>query len=175
MGRAHALESLIDAAAQLKDTREIVFLLIGEGAQRAALQARAQALGLSNVVFKPYQVRENLRASLTVPDLHVVSLDHRLEGLIVPSKFVGVVAVGKPVLCLGDAGGEIGALVQESACGVVVGAHDSAGIAAAIARLATDRTSLNLMAANARDLWRREFRRSDALAAWAAVLGYASG
>jgi colanic acid biosynthesis glycosyl transferase WcaI len=175
MGRAHALESLLDAAARLKDAKGIVFLLIGEGAQRAALQARAQALGLGNVIFKPYQTRENLRASLTVPDLHVVSLDDRLEGLIVPSKFVGVIAVGKPVLYLGDANGEIGTWVGNSACGIVVGAQDSAAIAAAVTRLASDRTALAAMTTNAHELWQREFRRRDTLAAWAAVLGYAGG
>jgi colanic acid biosynthesis glycosyl transferase WcaI len=170
MGRAHQLGSLIEAATLLKDEPGIVFLLIGDGAQRAALERAAQERRLANVQFRPYQPRSALRSSLTLPDIHVVSLDERLEGLIVPSKFVGVIALGKPVLWLGAKGGEVGRLVLQSGAGMVVPAGDAAALAAVILAVAREPARLQSMEGNARSLWQSRFRRADALALWQQLL-----
>ena len=170
MGRAHQLDGLIEAAALLGDEPGIVFLLIGDGAQRAALEHAAQERGLANVQFRPYQPRSALRSSLTLPDIHVVSLDERLEGLIVPSKFVGVIALGKPVLWLGAKGGEVGRLVLQSGAGMVVPAGDAAALAAVVRAVARDPARLQSMESNARSLWQSRFRRADAMARWLTLI-----
>ena len=131
-----------------------------------ALEAEVRKRNLTNVIFKPYQARENLRNSLTVADIHIVSLDSRLEGLIVPSKFVGVIAVGRPILCLGDSAGELGQLTRESGCGIVIAEDSPATLAAAIVALAADRAEVARMGERARTLWQSRFRRSAAHAAW---------
>jgi colanic acid biosynthesis glycosyl transferase WcaI len=170
MGRAHRLDVLIDVAARLQNVPGILFLLVGDGAQRGALEARARDLGLGNVRFRPYQPRERLRASLTVPDLHVVSLDERMEGLIVPSKFVGVIALAKPVLCLGDPDGEIGSLVRDVGCGLAFDPGAPDRIAGELEALACDRSRIAAMAAAAGAVWHSRFRRRRSLDAWHDVL-----
>ncbi|MCC7463803.1 MAG: glycosyltransferase family 4 protein [Gammaproteobacteria bacterium] len=170
MGRAHQLMSLIDAATVLRDDPGIVFLFVGDGAQRASLQRTAQERGLGNVRFQPYQPRERLRSSLTLPDIHVASLDPRLEGLIVPSKFVGVIALGKPMLWLGAKAGEVGALILKSGAGMVVPPNDGTAVAAAVRAVARDAAKLEAMGCNARALWRERFRRPDALERWQHLL-----
>lgn len=171
MGRAHRLDELIDAASALRLQPSLRFVLIGDGAQRAALEARVRELRLQNVMFQPYQPREGLRESLSLPDIHMVSLDERLEGLIVPSKFVGAIAVGRPILWIGAADGEVGGLIRDSGCGVGVPAGDVAALTQALRELREDHASggarLLTMARQAQALWRTRFRRSDALAAWA--------
>jgi glycosyltransferase involved in cell wall biosynthesis len=170
MGRAHRLEVLIEAADRLRDNPRIVFLLVGSGAQKAALESDVKRRGLGNVLFKPYQPRSELRFSLLVPDIHVVSLDARLEGLIVPSKFVGVIALGRPVLCLGDARGELGRLTQTAGCGLVLSDDSPVAIADAVAALAADADRLHNMAQRAHTLWHTRFRRRAAHDAWHALL-----
>jgi glycosyltransferase involved in cell wall biosynthesis len=174
MGRAHRLAELIDAAFALRSLTELRLLLIGDGPQRSTLESRVQGLGLRNVMFQPYQPRARMRESLRVPDIHVVSLDERLEGLIVPSKFVGVLAMGRPVLWIGAAGGEVGSLVRASGCGVCVPAGDVAALTQVLRELSADYASggarLRAMALQAQALWRARFRRRDALDAWAAAI-----
>ncbi len=174
MGRAHRLDELIDAASALSSESRLRFVLIGDGAQRASLEARVQTLGLKNVIFQPYQPRERLRESLSVPDIHLVSLDERLEGLIVPSKFVGVIAMGRPVLWIGAADGEIGSLVRMSGCGVTVPSDDTEALIQVLRELIDDHATggvrLQVMAHQARVLWQERFRRRDALDAWVAVI-----
>jgi colanic acid biosynthesis glycosyl transferase WcaI len=174
MGRAHRLDGLIDAAFALRSLPSLRFLMIGDGAQRAALEARVRSLALQNVMFQPYQPRARLRESLTLPDIHVVTLDERLEGLIVPSKFVGVLALGRPVLWIGAADGELGSLVREFGCGVIVPPGDAAELARVLRELSDDHARggarLRSMAHAAQALWSRRFRRREALDAWAAVI-----
>jgi len=174
MGRAHRLDELIDAACALRLQPSLRFLLIGDGAQRTALEARVQGLGLQNVMFQPYQPRERLRDSLSLPDIHIVSLDERLEGLIVPSKFVGVIAMGRPVIWIGAPDGEVGSLINASGCGVTVPTGDAAALAQTLRELSDDHARggarLRTMAHHAQALSSARFRRRDALAAWAATI-----
>jgi colanic acid biosynthesis glycosyl transferase WcaI len=175
MGRAHRLDGIIDAAHALRAEPALRFVLIGDGAQRSSLEARVRSLGLQNVMFQPYQPLERLRESLMVPDIHIVTLDERLEGLVVPSKFVGVLAMGRPVLWIGAADGEVGSLVQKSGCGVTVPPGDAAELARVLRELTEDHSCagarLQSMGHAAQALWSRRFRRRDALISWAAVIG----
>jgi colanic acid biosynthesis glycosyl transferase WcaI len=125
-------------------------------------------------MFQPYQPRERLRDALSLPDIHIVSLDERLEGLIVPSKFVGVIAMARPVIWIGAADGEVGRLVRKSACGVIIPLGDVAALTQAIRELHEDHCAggirLRTMANHAQELWREQFRRRDALNAWAGMI-----
>ena len=76
LGRAHEFDTILDAAEILKSTAGIVFLFIGGGAQRDEIDEEARRRGLANIIFKPYQPREQLTLSLTVPDIHPVSYTH---------------------------------------------------------------------------------------------------
>jgi hypothetical protein len=101
-------------------------VLISDRAQWAALQGRVTALGLKNVVFQPCQPRERLRKFLGPPDIHVISLDKRLEGLIVANKSVGVLAMERPVLWFGLVDGEAAKLIKGSGCSVPIPTGDAA-------------------------------------------------
>ena len=94
LGRAHELGTLLDAAKRLRHRLDIVFLIIGEGNQKAVLQQEAIRRGLVSVLFKPCQPKAQLKFSFTLPDVHRVSLKAALEGLIVPSKFYSSLAAG---------------------------------------------------------------------------------
>ena len=167
MGRAHDLDILLEAAQRLSGHEDIAFLFIGSGSQRDALERRARDGGLRNVTFQPYQPRERLGASLTVPDCHVVSLKPSLEGLVVPSKLYSSLAAGRPVLFVGAADGEIGRLVRAHDIGRVADPSDAAAIAAAILEL---REGMPAAGARGRALFEREFDAPVAMARWSRLL-----
>lgn len=125
LGRSHDFATILDAAAALKDNPDIVFLLIGGGAQLPQVQKDCTDRGLSNVMFKPYQPREKLSESLSVADVHLISLKPELESLIVPSKFYGILAVGRPVIFIGAEDGELAKILNHYQCGEVVKEKDT--------------------------------------------------
>jgi hypothetical protein len=61
---------------------------------------------------------------LGVGDVHLVSLDPALGGLIVPSKFYGIAAAGRPTIFIGDEHGEIARLLEATGCGFTVPSGD---------------------------------------------------
>jgi colanic acid biosynthesis glycosyl transferase WcaI len=169
-GRAHDFATILDAAALLRDLPDVHFLFVGAGAQRAWVEKRVADLGLTNVSFQPYQPLDRLALSLSVPDVHLVSLKPELEGLLVPSKFYSVLAAGRPVLFVGDLKSEMARRIDESDCGRAFppGAHGD--LAPAIRQLASHPAQVVKMGERARDLWAARFQRKEALAAWQAVM-----
>ncbi|MBP6506834.1 MAG: glycosyltransferase family 4 protein [Opitutaceae bacterium] len=101
LGRVHDIEPVITLAAALRQEPDIVFIFIGDGAQRPRLTQLCQTAGLTNVRFLPHQPREQLAASLGAGDVHLVTLRVGCEQLVLPSKFYGILAVGRPVLFIG--------------------------------------------------------------------------
>lgn len=131
MGLAHEFDAILDAAAMLRD-RRVVFLMIGGGPRRAEVEAEASRLGLDNVRFLPPQPREALAESLSAADAHLVTMRSNLCGLVVPSKFYGVLAAGRPCLFVGPAESEVARVIRESGAGRVVAPGDGKELAAAI-------------------------------------------
>jgi glycosyltransferase involved in cell wall biosynthesis len=98
VGLSQNLDTLLDAAALLRAERGIVFVIVGDGAKRPGLEARAAAERLDNVRFLPFQPKCSLSESFGSADVFVVSLKRGLAGCIVPSKLYGILAAGRPYI-----------------------------------------------------------------------------
>jgi colanic acid biosynthesis glycosyl transferase WcaI len=176
MGRAHEFGTILDAAERLRERPDIVFLFIGDGVQRELIEQEAARRGLTNVQFKPYQPRETLGQSLTVANVHLVSLLPRLEGLIVPSKFYAVAAAGRPILFVGSGDGELARLIGDGDCGSQVPAGAGDALAGHLTTLAADRRLGQRQGVAARRLFNERFDRRLASDAWRrVVLSVATG
>lgn len=171
LGRAHEFETLLGAADLLRRERGLVFLFIGGGFYVDALKNRVRARGLDDLFkFLPAQPRSGLGGSLSLPDVHWLSLRPELEGLIVPSKFYGVAAAGRPVVSITAKDGEVSRIVENSDCGIVVEPGQSKELACSILRLRGDRRLCDEMGKNARALIDMRFSRKRALEAWSQLL-----
>jgi glycosyltransferase involved in cell wall biosynthesis len=124
LGRAHEFQTLLDAAEILQSDAAIVFLMIGGGAGMTQLNRAVLERGLKNFRFLPYQPRESLGDCLAAADVHWVSLLPSLEGLIVPSKFYGILAAARPVIFIGDPDGELSRVIRAAQCGSAVPVGD---------------------------------------------------
>ena len=175
MGRVHEFETALGAAEALKADDGVVFLFIGGGAQRRWLEDEASRRGLTNVRFQPYQPSEGLAKSLSAPDVHLVSQRPEVEGFVVPSKFYGISAAGRPSIFVGSTQGEIAKVINESGCGLVVRAGDVQGLVAAIIRLKNEPELCRTYGENARRVFDEKFARRIALDAWSKVLAQVAG
>ena len=120
LGRAHDYQTILGAAEKLEADANIIFLLIGGGAGYELLKKSALGRDLKNIIFKPYLPIELLSYGLSASDVHLVSLEPALEGLILPSKFYGILSVGRPILNLGSEKGDIGTEISETSCGYTI-------------------------------------------------------
>jgi len=170
LGRAHDVDTLVEAAQLLREQLHIVFLMIGSGAKMRALEEQARAAGLGSFLFAPYQARDALNDSLAAGDVHLVSLLPQLEGLIVPSKVYGILAAGRPLVFIGDPEGEVSRLVRSSGAGVGVPIRDGRALAAALLRLRDQEGEREAMGAAARRLFETRYTLSAAVDRWRELL-----
>lgn len=166
LGRAHEVDTILAAARELEHRPEICFLFIGGGVGFTRLQERLQPAPPPNILLKPYQPRSTLPCSLTVPDVHWISLMPELEGLIVPSKLYGILAAGRPTLYMGDRQGEIPALLQAAGCGCTCAIGDVQAVVRQLIAWADDRQQCHRMGQAARQLFLEQFDQPLAMAAW---------
>jgi glycosyltransferase involved in cell wall biosynthesis len=139
IGLSQNLDVVLDAARLLRQTDpHVLFLFIGDGSRRTALEARAQAEGLANVRFLPYQPRADLRWTYATADVCLVSLKSGLAGYIVPSKLYTILASGRPYIAAVDADSEVAALTRTHDCGVLVAPGDAGALADAVRAMAAD-------------------------------------
>ena len=170
LGRAHEIKTVLQASEWLQNDDRIIFLTIGGGHLFNQLQEAVIAKGLTRLHrFLPYQDHQSLPQSLCVPDIHWLSLRPELEGLIVPSKFYGIAAAGKPMIVVSAKNGELANLAKQYQCGFVVPPGDGAGLAAIISHLADDPTLISKMGQRAREMLDKKFTRRQAFERWRQV------
>lgn len=133
-GMCHTFEAVIEGVAKLADRDDMRFVFVGSGKKMPEIKSKLS--GDTRVKFVGYQPREALSASLSAPDAHLVTLDPRYDGLLVPSKIYGIMAAGRPVLFVGSEENEIAALIRRANCGMIVSPDDPEGFAEAMRTLA---------------------------------------
>lgn len=170
LGRAHEYETVLAAAERLRGHSRVVFVVIGGGARSNALSHRVRQRNLdSQFRFLPYQKRDQLKYSLSVADVHWVSLNPAVEGLMVPSKFYGIAAAGRPVIAVAAKNGEIANLVQQYDCGFAVEPGDSKAFVEAILTLEADPQRCEAMGDRARAMLEANFSRRLAFQRWRGI------
>lgn len=103
---------------------DVVFAFVGQGTVLEEMKAYQEKEKLKNIVFIPYQNKEDLVYSLNAGDVHFVVNAKGIKGVSVPSKLYGVMAAGKPVLGILEEGSEARLIVEEAQCGVVADPGD---------------------------------------------------
>lgn len=132
MGNKQGLELLLEAARELREESCIHFVLCGEGSARVNLERSAAALG--NVQFLPLQPPEKLNQLLNAADIHILPQRADAADLVMPSKLLGMLASGKPVIATANPGTEIGTVVGQ--VGILVPPGNQPALYEAILRLA---------------------------------------
>ena len=171
LGRAHEFDTVLAAAERLPQDTRVVFLFIGGGSKLDELAHRVKQRGLERLFrFVPYQARELLQYSLGVPDMHWISLKPELEGMVVPSKFYGIAAAGRPLIAITARDGEFARLIRQHDCGFVIVPGQSDALAATLGRLSRNPASLAAMGLRARKMLETHFARRHAFERWRGLL-----
>ncbi|WP_254944375.1 glycosyltransferase WbuB [Cyanobium sp. AMD-g] len=153
MNRKQGLDILVEVIQQLADLPHMVWLLAGEGPNKAELAA-AMA-GLPQVRFLGLQPLERLNDWLNLADVHLLPQRAAAADLVLPSKLLGILASGRPVVASSGAGTELGQMAEQA--GLRVEPGDGAGFAAAIRRLVGDQPLRQQRGRAARQLVEQRF------------------
>jgi colanic acid biosynthesis glycosyl transferase WcaI len=160
----HPLDTLLEAARELREEPGLVFGFVGGGRGKARVEEFVRAEGLTNCLVLPYQPLERLGASLSAGAIHVASMGESMVGLVHPSKCYGAMALGRPLLLIGPAESHFGRLVRETGLGWQVEHGDGAGLATLLRELARNPGEIERRGAISRQVLGERFAREKVLA-----------
>jgi colanic acid biosynthesis glycosyl transferase WcaI len=135
MSNKQGLELIINAAAATRESHPAIhFVLCGNGPHRTELARLAS--GLDNVHFMSLQPVERLSELLNTADIHLMPQREQAADLVLPSKLLGMLASGRPIVAMADPG--TGIALETAGAGVLVPPGDAGALAAAVTALAQD-------------------------------------
>ena len=134
LGTVQALGTVLDAADQLRQERNIRFIIIGSGSCLEWLMSEIVRLHLDNVILPGRFPAESMPAILEQASVLLVSLIRSpIMSLTVPSKIQAYLAARKPIIASMD--GEGARIVEEAGAGIACPAEDSHSLVQAILKL----------------------------------------
>jgi colanic acid biosynthesis glycosyl transferase WcaI len=160
MGVKQGLDVVLGAAERLRAVSDMTFLLIGDGAVRAELQASAEARGLSNVKFLPLQQRPVFHDLLGAADICLVTQQRVVAEVVFPSKVVTLMAAGRPIVASVNPSSEVARVLIEAGGGVVVEAEEPSALADAVLSLRLEGDRRREMSARGRAYARRRWDKA---------------
>lgn len=136
MGNAHGLETLLAAAEQLQTQgSNVVFLLLGEGAEKQRINSLAQSRNLANVRFLDQQPREKIPAYISASDACLVLLKKtEVFKTVIPTKMLEFMSCARPIILGVD--GQARQIVEEAQAGIAIEPENAAELVVAIQQLA---------------------------------------
>ena len=167
VGLGHRFDTVIDAAAELRDDG-VVFLFVGGGPRWRELSATAAAH--PNIVLEPYVDKDVTPSVLAGADTSLITLDDRALGVMSPSKLHGSLGMGTPITYVGPLRSNVAEAIDRHGCGISIRHGDVAGLVAAIRGWQTHPADLEQAAAAARRAFETDHSDDAALPRWDRLL-----
>lgn len=160
MGMAHGLDTLLDAATTLqRDKPEVLFLLIGEGAEKERIQSLAQSQSLTNVRILDQQPRDKIPAFISASDACLVLLKKAdVFKTVIPTKMLEFMSCARPVILGVD--GQARQIVEEAGAGLVIEPENAVALAQSIKRLEEDPENGRALGQKGREYILKRFSRA---------------
>ena len=157
-GMSNDLGVVLEAAKMLEGT-DIQIVLLGDGKEKANLQARAEEMGLTNVTFVPSVPKAEMPGALAAADACIAILKPLDEyKTTYPNKVFDYMAAGRPVVLAID--GVIREVVEAAGCGIFAEPGRPSALAEAIRTLAADKSKAHQMGLKGRAYLEGHFSRA---------------
>ena len=157
IGAAQSLDTVLEAAENLRDIKNLRWHIVGDGSELERLKKIAADKNLNQVIFYGRRPVEEMPRFYAMADAMLVTLTaDEFISLTLPGKVQTYMAAGKPII--GAANGEIPIAIKNAACGYCAKAEDAQGLTEAV-RQFVDSDSRELLGKNARSYYQKNFTR----------------
>jgi glycosyltransferase involved in cell wall biosynthesis len=171
LGLAHSFDEFLEAARRLRDRADVVFVFVGGGPRFGEVRAAQEREPLDNVRLLDYFPRAQLHTSLSLADVHLISMRPEMTGIVVPGKLYGVMAAGRPAIFVGPEHCEPADTIRAAGCGFSITTGDVDGVCRAITHLAADKSLARQMGERARSAFIASYDSRLCCNEWYELLG----
>lgn len=159
ISRVHAIDTIIDVARKLNDSKEIQFTFVGDGNRKEYIYELKEKEGLDNIQLGNYMFGEEYNNLLNCADLFISTLQEGIEGLGVPSKTYTYMSVAKPLIAIMSKESEIGSMVSQFNLGKQFDGNQVNEISEFILELKNDKELYSSICDNVRSKFISEYER----------------
>ncbi len=170
LGRAHEFEQFVELA-RATEHDSIAFCFAGRGPRMSQLKQHIESAKLSNVRFADFAAEGQLEQRLAAGDVHLVSLRDDWTGTVVPSKFFGALAIGRPVLFVGSEDCAIARWIAQHKIGWHLRSDNVAEVAVELQELARNVEARQAMNSHCQQIYHDYFSREMQLKKLEELLG----
>jgi glycosyltransferase involved in cell wall biosynthesis len=163
-GRAHSCTEFLDVARCLRGSG--VQFCFGVRGNRAEELRAAVGPEDTNVRLAGFAPEAALEKRLAAADIHLVSLRPEWTGLVVPSKFFGALAAGRPVIFAGAREAAIARWIEEHRVGWVLDGPSREVVAAELRSLAAAPEQLGVLQRHCHQVYQKHFSREQVMNQW---------
>jgi len=173
-GLAHRFEEVLGAIGRLEADPGVEFVFIGGGPRKPEILSRAN--GTRNFRYLEYRPRGELGSSLSLGDVHLLTLRGDMAGLVVPVKLYGIMAAGRPVVMVGPRESESARTIEREGIGHVIDPDELGGgatdrLVEVLRGLRADPGERRRMGERARAAFLERYERSRRCAEWGRLIG----
>jgi colanic acid biosynthesis glycosyl transferase WcaI len=162
-GRAHDFYLTLKLARSTSGFAAFIYSVRGSRLDELKLAVNRED---TNVRFVDFAPPERLAARLSAPDVHVVSLRPEWTGMVVPSKFFGALAAGRPVLFEGSEDSSISKWITEYKVGWVLTPSNLQEVAADLLRFSGDPKRKTEMFKHCHSVYQAHFSKRAIVEGW---------
>lgn len=148
IGYYQGLDIVIKVATEVKNYEDIVFLIVGDGAEKKKIIQAAKEANLKNVVFRGFVAKEEYPALIKDSDIGLVCLNPENQTPVVPGKLLGYMAAGIPVLAFLQRQSDAHKLIKEAKCGYSTFSDDPQKAAKLVLKVYEQKDKLKQLGAN---------------------------
>jgi glycosyltransferase involved in cell wall biosynthesis len=160
MQQSQGLEVVVETAEALKEYKDIIFLLAGEGPSKPVLKRLLIKRKVSNVLLRSVMPQDRYIQFLRESDVCLVTLSSDIPIHTVPGKIADIMSCGKLVLFVGNQQGDAAGIIKEARCGICVNPGDVEAFKNAVLRLYGDEELRKEMGQKARRFAEQYFSRT---------------
>src|SRR4030095_3249684 len=153
LGRAHDYEMFLKLARLLRHRSPHIRLCFAARGNKVAELKKALTYEDTNITLLDFVAESMLEEHLNAADMHMISLNKEWNGLVVPSKFFGSLATGKPVIYGGAQDSSIACLRREHEIGFHIDEKCLEDVAMKLDRLSTNSSEMSILQKNAFELY----------------------
>lgn len=170
LGMAHEYEGFLKLARLLRTRAPgIVFAFSSRGNRMDEMLSELTPED-SNIRILPFASQEELADRLNAADIHLLSLKSHWAGIVVPSKFFGSLAAGKPILYSGAGNSCIAEWLRDFDLGLVLTPQNTAEMADKLIEYSQDPDILNQWKQRAYRIYHEQFSLEIVVNGWHALL-----
>ena len=130
LGRAHPVGTIIDAAEILQKTNpDVEFIFVGDGPRYDRINRERARRHIENIRLLPYQPSSRLRELMESGDVHLISMNEKAAGMIVPVKLYAALSVHRPCVFVGPQNTETAKVIEDFNMGRIVAQGDAQALA----------------------------------------------